>query len=263
MSLSLDLPFILVVLTLLTGIIWLIDKKCFEQKRKAAKKKEPWWVDYSRSFFPVFLAVLVIRSFIFQIYRVPTGSLVPTVLPGDFIFSTQFSYGLKLPITGATILPLGHPTRGEIAIFPAPPNPKITYIKRIIGVPGDHIIYKNHQLTINGRKIQQKIIGPMPYITNYPGDRNFQGQLREEYLPNGKTHQILVNPSRSEDTASYNFRVPKGYYFAMGDDRDDSADSRMWGFVPANTFQAKGQFILFSWDPIKHRVRWSRIGRRL
>jgi signal peptidase I len=257
-----DLPLILVILTILTAIVWLVDKKFFEQARKAKKQKEPWWVDYSRSFFPVFLAVLVIRSFIFQLYHVPSGSLVPSVLPGDLIFSTQYSYGLKLPLTGTNILPIGKPKRGDIAIFPSPPNPKINFIKRIIGLPGDHITYKDHQLTINGKKVEQKIIGPMAYITNFPGDRNFQGQLREEYLP-GKTHQILINPTHAEDTAAYDFTVPKGYYFAMGDDRDDSADSRMWGFVPANSIQAKARFVLFSWDPIKHHVRWSRIGKRL
>ncbi|MEM9243068.1 MAG: signal peptidase I [Pseudomonadota bacterium] len=252
-------PLILVILTLLCFIIWLWDTLFLRAKRQAAGKTAPWFIDYGRSFLPVFIIVLIIRSFIFQLYRVPTGSLVPTVLPGDFILVEQYAYGLYLPVIHSKILTIGKPERGDIAVFRWPPNQRIDYIKRIVGIPGDHIVYKNHQLYVNGKKMSQKILGDMDYTY----DRKFAARVIAEDLT-GVTHKIIIDPTQSEDgKTGFDFTVPKGFYFAMGDNRDDSSDSRMWGFVPAANLVGKAYRIVFSWDSQNNKPRWSRIWDKL
>lgn len=262
---NINFPLILVLLAVVSGAIWLIDYIFFSVNRKLEKRKEPWWVDYARSFFPIFVIVIIIRSFIFQLYRVPTGSLVPTILPGDMVLVEQFAYGLRLPVTGTKILDTGMPKRGDIAVFKFPPQPSVNYIKRIVGLPGDHIMYKNRVLYINGKKANQKIVGNMNYdlgTKSYP-DQKFSAEIRSENL-DGVKHNIIINKEQSEDTVSdYKFTVPNGYYFAMGDNRDDSSDSRFWGFVPEKDLVGKAYRIIFSWDSNNDRVRWSRIGSKV
>jgi signal peptidase I len=260
---NIDLPLILVTLTIISGIIYLLDFCFWEKHREAAKQKQPLIIEYARSFFPVFLIVLVIRSFLFQAYRVPSGSLAPTVRQGDFLLVGQYAYGLRLPVTGTKILNIGEPHVGDIAVFLNPPNPKITLVKRIVGVPGDHVVYKNRVLTINGVEAKQTVLSQEDYDgADFDGDRSFKANVIREELP-GKAHEILNNQAYSEDSASYDVVVPKGYYFAMGDNRDDSDDSRMWGFAPEKNLIGKAYFIIFSWDPVHHRIRFSRIGTRM
>ena len=254
---NLNFPLILVVLTAVSGLIALIDILFFAKKRK--DKKMPMIFDYARSFFPVFLIVLIIRSFIVQPYRVPTGSLEPTVLPHDFIVVSQFTYGLRLPVLNKKILNIGEPKTGDIAVFRFPGDPSVDYIKRVVGVPGDHIVYQNKTLTINGKKMPQKFV--KDGFDTEPGMPNIAAQVREENL-NGVKHQILIHQDASE-SENYNFTVPKDYYFMMGDNRDGSADSRYWGFVPENNLVGKAKIIWFSWDAHKFNVRWSRIGKVL
>ncbi|MCP3680636.1 MAG: signal peptidase I [Gammaproteobacteria bacterium] len=256
-----NFTWIIVIFTALSGLVWLMDYSFFQLKREACEGKLPWWIDYSRSFFPVFLAVLIIRSFIFQFYLVPTGSLVPTVLPGDFLFVTQYSYGLRLPLMHTKILSVAEPKRGDIAVFHFPPHPSIDYVKRIVGVPGDHIIYKDRTLTINGKKATQQVVGDTTY-RGIPPDRSFPAQIIEENLA-GVKHKILLDTERSEDSKSYDFTVPPGYYFAMGDNRDDSADSRFWGLVPEYDLGGKAWWVVMSWNRHQHHIRWSRIGTRV
>ncbi len=256
-NLSYYFPIALVVATIVTGIIYLLDKIWWAKKRHAGRKM-PALVEFSRSFFSVFLIVLVIRSFIVQPYRVPTGSLEPTVLPNDFLIVTQYSYGLRLPITNTRMVPIGEPKRGDIVVFHFPVNPKIDYVKRMVGLPGDHIVYKNKTLYINGVKATQRYIGKG---IDYEDDEDIPVDVYEENLL-GVKHPILVNPDK-EDSNIYDFVVPKGMYFAMGDNRDDSFDSRAWGFVPEENLVGQAKWILLSYDAKSKKFRWSRFGERL
>lgn len=203
--------------------------------------------------------VVGIRAFIFQPYRVPTGSLEPTVIPGDLIFVTQFNYGLKLPLWDKKLIKISEPQHGQIALFRWPVNPKLTFVKRVIGVPGDHISYINKVFTINGKKAEQRYIGEFDEVLSGGRTRKVK-----RYLENldGVKHYILVNP----EVPSHNFKdlvVPAGHYFMIGDNRDDSDDSRSWGFVPEYDFIGRALFVWFNiqFDPLK--LRWHRIGTKL
>jgi len=253
---NVDFPLILVILTFLCGLIWLIDVLFLAKKRKLTGKKMPVWIDYGRSFFPVFLIVLIIRSFIIQPYRVPTGSLEPTILPNDFVAVNQFAYGLRLPVLNTKILNIGEPKRGDIVVFRFPGDPRVDYVKRVIGVPGDHVVYKNRTLYINGKKISQKLLQEGQDIEP---TGNIPSQVKEENLM-GVKHQILLHETGYEENGSVNIVVPKGMYFMMGDNRDGSGDSRYWGFVAEKYLVGKAFLIWLSWDSNKHRIRWSRIG---
>ncbi len=256
------LPIILAVGALVTGLIWLWDALFFARKRRhfagmrGEKHKEPILVEYSRSFFPVLLLVFIIRSFIVQPYVVPSGSLEPTILPGDFVVVSQFSYGLRLPVLRKKIVAVGEPKRGDIALFHWPANPKILFIKRVVGVPGDHLVYKNKVLTINGRRAVQKTLAP------YAKTREGIDVFRKEENLLGIQHEILVQKHGGEQE-DFSVTVPKGHYFMMGDNRDDSDDSRFWGMVPERDLVGKGQMIWMSWNGPERQVRWSRIGNIL
>lgn len=257
LNISYYFPIALTIVTILSGIIYGLDKIRWAKKRHAGRKT-PALIEFSRSFFPVFLIVLVIRSFIAQPYRVPTGSLEPTVLPNDFLLVTQYSYGLRLPITNTRFINIGEPKRGEIAVFHFPLDPTIDYVKRIVGLPGDHIIYKDKTFYINGIKATQRYIGP---AIDYEDGADLPVREYEENLL-GVKHPILINPDK-EDNNTSDFIVPQGMYFAVGDNRDDSWDSRQWGFVPEANFVGQAKFILLSYDIKAKKLRWSRFGERL
>ncbi len=250
---------ILVLLTVFTGVVTLVDSLLRRKRKIPGKSKHHWIVEYSRSFFPVFLVVVLIRAFIFQPYRVPTGSLEPTVIPGDLIFVTQFNYGLKLPLWDKTLIPVDNPQRGQIALFRWPVNPKLTFVKRVIGVPGDHISYTNKVFTINGKPAQQRYLGEFNEVLASGKTRKVK-QYQEDLA--GVKHNILINPN----APAQNFKelvVPRGVYFMVGDNRDDSDDSRSWGFVPREYFIGRALFVWFNmqFDPLT--VRWNRIGTKL
>lgn len=252
-----NFPLLLTSLVFVSGLIWLIDL-LFLKKRRVAKNpraKEPKLIEYARSFFPVLLLVLVIRSFIVQPYRVPTGSLEPTILPGDLVAVNQFAYGLHLPVINKKIINVGEPKIGDIAVFHWPVNPNVDFIKRVVGVPGDHVIYKDKVLYINGKQAKQTLKGD---AIDYEDTGNLNVKKYVEDL-NGVKHGILINPYGGQ-IGNFDVVVPKGYYFMMGDNRDDSADSRDWGFVPESNLIGKGFLIWMSWDSQKHRIRWKRIG---
>jgi len=251
----------LVMLTAASAIVWLIDRRFFKAKREKAKQKEPLLVDYARSLFPIFLIVLIIRAFIAQPFRVPTGSLEPTVMPGDLLIVSQFSYGLRLPITHTKILALGEPKRGDIGVFRYPVNPKIDYIKRIVGLPGDHIVYKNKVFYINDKEMKQTFVrDSLDYEPASLGG-NIPTKVMNENL-DGINHLINIRPTGGA-TTDFDFTIPKGYYLAIGDNRDNSLDSRYWGLVPEKNFIGKAEFIFMSWDSEDHKVRWDRIGDKL
>ena len=252
-----DFAFYLTIIVLITGMVTLLDKLFFAKKRRlAGKTKPPLWIEYMRAFFPVLLAVWILRSFIFQPYRVPTGSLEPTIMPGDFIAVEQFAYGLRLPMLNQEFLNIGKPKRGDIALFRWPRDPNMVFVKRVIGLPGDHVTYKNKVLYINGKKMGQTFL----YRTNDVGPYGYRRlvEVKQENLE-GIKHDIYVQPYGGE-IQNYHLVVPPRHYFVMGDNRDDSDDSRQWGFVPAKNLIGKAFGIWMSWNPLNHDVRWHRVG---
>ena len=245
-----------------TGIIVLIDRLFFHRARVSAKKVRPYVVENAYSFFGVLLTVWVIRSFLIQPYRVPTGSLQPTVAPGDFLLVQQFAYGLKFPIGNKQLMATHQPQRGDIALFYYPVDPNVVFVKRVIGVPGDHIQFNHEVLWINGKEMQQTNIGST--IDNEPAEEgnpeeHIRVQEKEENL-NGIKHKIYMTNIDTPLSQDFNIHVPPGQYFMMGDNRDNSDDSRVWGFVPENFFIGKAFRVWMSWDAIEHKVRWDRIG---
>jgi signal peptidase I len=256
MPLSLDFPLLLTLFVIITGLITLADT-VFLAKRRKEDTKLPYAVEFSRSFFPALLLVWIIRSFIIQPYRVPTGSLEPTILPGDFIAVKQFSYGLRLPVINLKIVRISEPHRGDIALFHWPVDPKKLFVKRVIGLPGDHITYQDKLLTINGKPMTQGFLGKAKDIEQ-DGMTSEVDQKIEDL--NGIKHRIFVKPN-TRDLVDIDIVVPEGHYFMMGDNRDDSDDSRSWGFVPENLLIGQAFGIWMSWDSQNHQIRWNRIGR--
>ncbi len=261
-----DFPFFLVVATAVTGGIWLIDALFFARRRRAAEKaKEPLLVEYARSFFPIILFVLVLRSFLLEPFRIPSGSMMPTLLVGDFILVNKFAYGLRLPVLNRKVVEIGEPERGDVVVFKYPRDPSVDYIKRIVGLPGDEIAYRNKTLYINGRPQPQTKVGI--YTGTGSGARE-TGVLELVEDLEGVRHHILINP-RVPDfgfgcqmLARGPVKVPEGHYFAMGDNRDNSNDSRCWGFVPEQNLVGKAFGIWMNWDSNQpgFPIDWSRIG---
>lgn len=242
---------LLVILSAITGFIWLLDILFFKKKRHLEQHPSKL-IEYSRSFFPVFFVVLLLRSFLFEPFRIPSGSLEPTLLVGDFLIVNKFAYGLRLPVVEKQIIPVSKPKKGDIAIFRWPPNPSFDYIKRVIGVPGDHVVYRNKVLTINGQEMKQTFV---EYTTDESSGRAV-AQYKEDL--NGIVHDIFINPD--SDAVDIDVTVPEGHYFMMGDNRDDSADSRFWGFVPDANLRGKALLIWMSWNSKTDMIRWSRLG---
>lgn len=243
---------LLVILSLVSGIIYLLDVLFWAKKRKPDQKPSRI-IEYSRSFFPVFFLVLLLRSFLVEPFRIPSGSLEPTLLVGDFVAVNKFAYGFRLPVWEKKIIPVSNPKTGEIAVFRWPPDPSYDYIKRVIGVPGDKVSYHNKVLTINGKVMKQTFV---EYTTDESSGKAV-AKYREDL--NGIEHDIYVRPDVPAD--DFDVVVPKGQYFMMGDNRDDSADSRFWGFMADEYLRGKAFLVWMSWNGKKDSVRWSKIGR--
>lgn len=254
---KLNFPLLLVIATALTGFIWLIDLLFFAPRRKAAmggeKGELPLLVEYVQSFFPVLFVVLVLRSFLFEPFRIPSGSMIPTLLIGDFILVSKYSYGVRLPVIHTKILNTGSPERGDVAVFRYPQDPSLDYIKRVVGLPGDVVEYKDRQFIINGETMPTG--GDMPYVSPVSDTLVVGATQREETL-SGVSHDILEFtdefPKRSRV-----FEVPEGHYFMVGDNRDRSNDSRFWGFVPEENLVGEAKYIWMHWNK---GVIWSRLG---
>lgn len=250
MSMSFEL--LLVALVFLTGMIYLSDVTYLKKHRQGTMPKT---IEYSRSFFPVLLIVLILRSFLVEPFRIPTSSLVPTLLPGDFIASNKFAYGLRLPVLHTKIIKIGEPVNGDIVVLRWPVDPSVNFIKRVIGIPGDKISYINKVLYING--IEQSQIDVGPSNDSDENGNSWPVEIHSEKL-NGITHLIyLRNDLPAKD---FTLVVPEGNFFVMGDNRDNSADSRVWGFVPEANLIGKAFLIWFSWDSEKNAIRWNRMG---
>lgn len=242
---------ILVLLSAVTGIGYLLEIMIFARKRPQGQK--PGHIlEFCCSFFPVFFIVLILRSFLIEPFRIPSGSLEPTLNVGDFVAVNKFAYGLRLPVTETEILPLGEPQKGQIAVFRWPPNPQLDFIKRVVGEPGDTVEYKNKVLFINGKEMKQSFV-------EYTTDES-SGLSVAKYCENlnGVEHDVYRNPK--VPAFDFSVTVPQGKYFMMGDNRDDSADSRYWGFVDASYLRGKAFLVWMSWNSKLSSVRWSRIG---
>lgn len=239
---NIDFALILVVGTLVTGIIWLLDHFFWAKKRPPVpedsdKTNEPVVVEYARFLFPVFIIVLVLRGFIAEPFRIPSGSMLPTLKVGDFILVNKFAYGLRLPVLNKKFIAISEPERGDVIVFRYPEDPSIDYIKRVVGVPGDEVAYYNKVLYINGKPAKQQPEGDL-MIDFY----QYQ-QLEEQY--EDVKHKILVN--KMLPAADFVVTVPANKYFAMGDNRDNSRDSRVWGFVPEENLVGKAFLVWMSW----------------
>jgi len=242
----------LLLLLVVTGLVWLLDK-CVLRSRRAKDAKQPWWVEYSISFFPVILIVFMLRSFLVEPFKIPSSSMVPTLLVGDFILVNKFTYGIRLPVVNKKLVQLNNPERGDVMVFRYPEDPSLDYIKRVVGVPGDRIEYRNKRLTINGETV------PAKQVDDYLSKERMQFSRRYVESLGKVDHEILLEddvpsiggPGRTFPFAgncNYNTggvacTVPPGHYFMMGDNRDNSSDSRVWGFVPDENIVGKAFFI--------------------
>jgi signal peptidase I len=280
-----DFALALVLATFCTGLVWLIDRVFLLRARQHRARQlehaeggeveraqwvqealhEPVAVEYARSFFPVILIVLLFRSFIAEPFKIPSGSMMPTLLVNDFILVNKFSYGLRLPVVGTKILAIGEPQRGDVFVFRYP-NPDHDprkegedYIKRVIGLPGDEISYHNKTLSVNGKEIPSSYVGPF-VGSGTEGRRMAGAEIHDEMLPGAEHHTLRLHFAGKEGT----WQVPAGQYFAMGDNRDNSEDSRYWGFVPEENLVGKA-FVIWMNGTLGDgndgpRIEFSRIG---
>jgi len=255
-----DLTTILVIACVVAGAVILTDVCYLKPRRIAAfspeSRTEPIAVGYARSFLPVIFIVLIVRSFVFEPFRIPSPSMTPTLVDGDFVFVTKFSYGLRLPLLNTKVLSTGEPHRGDVIVFRLPADPSIRYIKRLIGLPGDHIVIRNNRLTINGSPV------PLAPDGAYSAGDEFTGsQLAVEQFGHAD-HVVMFDTGRpSTDFAA---TVPAGRYFFMGDNRNDSQDSRFprVGFVPEENLVGHAVRIWMNWN-FPEWPRWNRIGKRI
>ena len=254
---------ILFVLLVLTGVLYAVDRLHF-RKLRAADAKEPLWVEWGASFFPVILIVFVLRSFLFEPFKIPSGSMIPTLLVGDYILVNKYIFGIRLPVINKKIIEVSSPQRGDVMVFRYPEDPSLDYIKRVVALPGDTVSYINKRLAING----------IPVETSRAADYLHPERLyySEQYVARmgGKEFRYLTDsdaPAFIPDATRFPFRenctynaegvtctVPAGHYFVMGDNRDNSRDSRVWGFVPDGNIVGKAFFIWLNFSDM------SRIG---
>lgn len=255
---SFNFEFFLTIAVIISGVIALADILIFAPIRQRKNIAHPSvLIEYARSFFPILLLVLLLRSFLAEPFRIPSGSEKPDLLIGDFIVSNKFSYGIRLPVLHKKIIAIGEPKRGDIMVFLWPKDTSTYFIKRVIGLPGDVITYKDKVLTINGQVAPQTLLGVQ---TDHDANEKWRVLLKRENLL-GVQHDIYLRPDQL--ATDFSVTVPPGNYFVMGDNRDNSLDSRYWGFVPEKDLIGKAIWVFFSWDNERHRVRWHRLGMRI
>jgi signal peptidase I len=255
---------VMLLLLIFTGAVWMLDHFVL-RRRRAQGQLEPWWVEYPKSFFPVILIVFVLRSFLVEPFKIPSGSMLPTLLVGDFILVNKFTYGIRLPVANVKLADINQPQRGEVMVFRYPENPSLDYIKRVVGLPGDKIEYRNKRLLINGEAVETTPAGEYNYVES---GLNFVTTQRFDEKLGGSQHAILVQsgvpgvqlggvrsfPFRDNcayNNAGFTCTVPPGHYFLMGDNRDSSSDSRYWGFVPEANIVGKAFLIWWNFDNFK------------
>jgi len=251
---------ILFLLLVVSGVLWCADT-FYARKHRAAHAPAPWWVEYGASFFPVIVIVFGLRSFVVEPFKIPSGSMIPTLLVGDFILVNKWTYGIRLPVINKKVIDVNLPQRGDVMVFRYPADPSLDYIKRVVGLPGDRVEYRNKRLTINGEAV------PIAESGNYlHPDRLYYSPQFNEKLGTVE-HSVLIErdapafvpqvmnfPQRDKCTYTSSgvaCTVPEGHYFVMGDNRDASSDSRVWGFVPEENIVGKAFFIWFNFNDMK------------
>jgi len=249
-----DFSLILVVATAVAGVIWLLDVAALRARRRA-HDGIPVVVEYARSFLPILLVVLVVRSFLFEPFRIPSSSMLPTLLVGDFIFVNKYVYGLRLPVVNTKVWEIDDPMRGDVVVFRLPADPGTNYIKRLVGLPGDTVRYVNKRLYLNDEAVSYEELG------RYTGSEQPGSVLLAETLDE-VTHNVLLLPGQQSLEGVY--VIPKGHYFMMGDNRDNSRDSRYRGvgLIPEANVVGKAVRIWMNWD-FPAMPRWSRIGNAI
>jgi signal peptidase I len=285
---------LLLLATLVTGLYWLGERFYFLPQRQAAAARleaetasrraelqrmgidkvdtdtgeaqrqllaQPWWLDWTAGLFPVIVVVFVLRSFLFEPFKIPSGSMIPTLHIGDLILVNKFHYGLRLPVANTKLTEGASVQRGDVMVFRYPPRPSVDYIKRVVGIPGDEVAYLNKKLTLNGQPVASQA------LPDYFDESTMRYYRHErEQLP-GKTHDIIVDTERAgfipgaddfpmRDQCRYSVegvvcKVPEGHYFMMGDNRDNSLDSRYWGFVPDQNIVGKAFFVWMNFGNLK------------
>ena len=291
---TLDFSAVLLAITVITGVVWAIDAWFLKPKRLAAARAagrdpalvaEPGTVDYARSFFPVALVVLLLRSFIFEPFRIPSDSMMPTLLDGDFIIVNKYAYGLRLPVLNQKVVAVGEPQRGDVVVFRYPPNPSVNFIKRLVGLPGDHVEVRDNHVYINGQPpssvLAKERFNDGCYV-NFAQAQERLGQHehiamfcpvaidRQPVLPGCNRRGVRGYVCGDEDAPGggrippFDGVVPAGHYLMMGDNRDNSDDGRSWGFVPEENLVGRATRIWFNWDWGRSGgPMWSRIGTKI
>ncbi|MDD2741832.1 MAG: signal peptidase I [Rhodocyclaceae bacterium] len=254
---------ILFVLLVITGLLYAVDVLKF-RKLRDRNAKEPIWVEWGAGFFPVILIVFVLRSFLFEPFKIPSGSMIPTLLVGDFILVNKFTYGIRLPVINQKIIDINLPQRGDVMVFRYPEDPSLDYIKRVVGLPGDIVAYQNKKLTINDQAVEMKKVEDYRHPERMYFSEQFVAQLGDvEHKLLNDTDAPAFVPGASNfpyrENCTYNAvgvicKVPPGHYFMMGDNRDNSRDSRAWGFVPEQNIVGKAFFVWMNFSDL------SRIG---
>jgi len=294
-----NFPLIMFVLLVVTGAVWLAEIYFFRPRRQSAASaavtaldagaglpagtpdeealarvrrevaeshlRQPWWIEYAVSFFPVILIVFLLRSFLVEPFKIPSGSMLPTLLIGDFILVNKYTYGVRIPIINKKVISLNQPRRGDVMVFRYPENPSQDYIKRVVGTPGDTIEYRDKRLIINGQAVKTEPDGDYNYVE---GGLKFTAAQRLSESLGQSRHAILVQsdippvhlggvnqfPFRENcvyNDSGFSCKVPAGHYFMMGDNRDSSSDSRYWGFVPDENIVGKAFLIWFNFEELK------------
>ena len=287
---------LLFIATVVTGLYWLAERFYFlprrhkaalaleqsaAERRKALQEKginrvdgdgdiskaqatllmQPWWLDWTAGLFPVILVVFVLRSFLFEPFKIPSGSMIPTLLIGDLILVNKFTYGIRLPVVNTKITEGNAPQRGDVMVFRYPPQPSVDYIKRVVGVPGDEVAYLNKRLAINGKEV------PTTAQPDFFDESTMRYFKQFEEVLGEKPHRVLNNPDAPafvQGAANFPYRdncrysvegvvckVPQGHYFMMGDNRDNSLDSRYWGFVPDQNIVGKAFFVWMNFGNLR------------
>jgi signal peptidase I len=286
---SINLPLILTLAVLITGVIWLIDLLFWARPRKARVAavtqqfpaidsageqrkaayevavgeagKEPVAVEYAKSFFPVLFIVFFLRSFLVEPFQIPSGSMIPTLQVGDFILVNKFAYGLRVPVLNKTFIPVGKPKRGDVMVFFPPHQPKTYFIKRVIGIPGDTVRYANNVLYLNGVEVKQEFVKKaFPEWGSFCMSYRLQLTVVNEIL-DGIPHKMQKCDQPSPLSAvDKTWTVEEGHYFMMGDNRDNSGDSRVWGTVSEDAIVGKAFAVWMHWEELLSIPSFDNVG---